>query len=383
MGGTGGASTGGQGSGGASGGVASGGDSSGGVGTGGVATGGVSSGGVSSGGVSTGGVATGGVATGGVSTGGVSTGGVSTGGTGGAVCTNVRPTGTDWDEATCDQWASETEECSAAWMIDGGYCNESCGRCSSAGTGGVGTGGVGTGGVGTGGVSTGGVSTGEVDCNAAMPTSGAQEHSATWAEGGSGNLAWQIWTNGSPGNLTTYGVPAFRASWNNSGDYLGRMGFEWGNSGKAYAEYGTIKADYVFKKNGTAGQYSYLGIYGWSNNPCIEWYIVEDSFHQMPFNTGTAPSGTAEIDGGTYNLVHRNTSGTGGDRCGGAGNWDQYYSIRTQGKQCGTITVSDHFAAWEAKGWHLGKLLEVKIVVEAAAGQGSVDFPVANVTTSQ
>ena len=161
------------------------------------------------------------------------------------------------------------------------------------------------------------------------------------------------------------------------------MGFEWGNAGKAYTAYGTIKADYVFKKAGTAGQYSYLGIYGWSTNPCIEWYIVEDSFHQMPFNTGTAPSGTAEVDGGTYNLVLRHTSGTGGDRCGGVASWDQYYSIRTQGKQCGTITVSDHFAVWAERGWNLGKLLEVKIVVEAAGGQGQVDFPVANVTTSQ
>ena len=216
-----------------------------------------------------------------------------------------------------------------------------------------------------------------------MPTSGGEEHSGTWGQGGSGNLAWQIWTNGGPGYLTTYGVPAFKASWNNSGDYLGRMGFEWGNAGKAYTAYGTIKADYVFKKSGNAGQYSYLGIYGWSNNPCIEWYIVEDSFHTMPFNTGTAPSGTAEVDGGTYNLVLRHTSGTGGDRCGGVASWDQYYSIRTQGKQCGTITVSDHFEVWAARGWNLGNLLEVKIVVEAASGQGSVDFPVANVTTSQ
>ncbi len=184
-------------------------------------------------------------------------------------------------------------------MIDNHYCDESCGRCSGTGTGGAGTGGAGTGGAGTGGAGTGGAGTGgagtggssTVDCNAAMPTSGAQEHSGTWGQGGSGNLAWQIWSNGGPGYLTTYdGVPAFNATWNNSGDYLGRMGFEWGNSGQLHTAYGTIKADYVWNKSGTAGGYSYLGVYGWSNNPCVEWYIVEDSFHAMPFNTGTAPS---------------------------------------------------------------------------------------------
>lgn len=47
-------------------------------------------------------------------------------------CTNVRPTGTDWDQASCDQWASQTGECQSDWMIDKGYCNESCGRCTSS-----------------------------------------------------------------------------------------------------------------------------------------------------------------------------------------------------------------------------------------------------------
>ena len=48
---------------------------------------------------------------------------------GGGACTNVRPTGTDWDEGTCDGWATETEECDEAWMVDNNYCNMSCGRC--------------------------------------------------------------------------------------------------------------------------------------------------------------------------------------------------------------------------------------------------------------
>jgi hypothetical protein len=268
------------------------------------------------------------------------------------------------------------------------FGNASMGGASSTGspTGVGGSGNVGAGGTstGAGGASTSGGGTGgtvELDCDAMMPTSGGEQHSATWAEGGQGNLAWQIWTNGGPGTIVTYaGIPAFTASWNNSGDYLGRLGFEWGNNGKRYAEYGTITADYVWNKSGSAGQYSYLGLYGWSTNPCVEWYIVEDSFHQMPFNTGDQPVGTTEVDGGTYNLVYRHTTGTGGDRCGGAGSWDQFYSIRLEGKRCGTITVSDHFDAWAAQGWNLGNMLEVKIVVEAAAGQGSVDFPVANVT---
>lgn len=63
-------------------------------------------------------------------------------GSGGApagTCTNRRPTGTEWDEATCEQWRNDTMECDEAWMVDGGYCNESCGRCSAgSGSGGSG-----------------------------------------------------------------------------------------------------------------------------------------------------------------------------------------------------------------------------------------------------
>lgn len=251
-------------------------------------------------------------------------------------------------------------------------------------TGGAASGGAASGGkVGTGGSATGGgasTSTGTVDCNATMPTGGTL-HSGN-GQGGKDNLAWQIWSNVGSGNLTTFSTPAFIASWNNSGDYLGRLGYEWGNAGKAYTAYGTIGIDYVFKKTGTGGPYSYIGVYGWSVNPCIEWYIVEDSFSAMPFNTGDPVVGTADIDGGTYNLVYRNTSGTGGNRCGNVSRWDQFYSIRKKGSQCGHISVTEHFKAWETKGWKLGNLLEVKILVEAGGGSGSVEFPIANVTTS-
>jgi hypothetical protein len=250
----------------------------------------------------------------------------------------------------------------------------------NGGRGGMGSAGTGTAGTGTAGTgSAGAPSTTPLDCSAipALPTGGTVHSGNT--QGGSGNLAWQIWSNGGSGSLTTFSTPAFIASWNNSGDYLGRLGFEFGNSGKAFSSYGDITADLAFKKNGSAGQYSYVGIYGWSTNPCIEWYIVDDSFSAMPFNTGTAPSGTADLDGGTYNLVKRNTSGTGGNRCGNVSNWDQFYSIRHTGRQCGTISVSEHFKIWDAKGWKLGNLLEVKILVEAASGSGSVEFSVADV----
>lgn len=229
----------------------------------------------------------------------------------------------------------------------------------------------------------GGSVTPELDCNAAMPTQGAQQHSGN-SQGGSGNLAWQIWSNVGTGSMTTYSVPAFTASWQDSGDYLGRIGFEWGNNGGSYESHGEITAQFAATKSGSGGQYSYIGMYGWTTDPCVEWYIVDDSYNNMPVNPGnTTNKGTVDLDDGSYIMYTRNTTGTGGSRCSGVSNWVQYYSIRTSARDCGTISLTKHFQAWESLGMTMGNLLEAKILVEVGGGTGHVDFPVANVMTTQ
>jgi len=339
-------------------------------------TGGRQAGGAGGGGSTGGGAGTGGAqATGGNGAGGA--GGSATGGTGGAGSAGGGGAGSTGGSTTGG--AGGRGGTGGAGTGGAGGRVGFGGSAGSVGSGGAGSGGS-AGGAGTAGTGSAGAPSSTLDCSAipALPSGGTM-HSGN-SQGGKDNLAWQIWSNGGNGSLTTFSTAAFVASWNNSGDYLGRLGFEWGSAGKAFTAYGDIKADLAFKKNGTAGQYSYVGIYGWSTNPCIEWYIVDDSYSAMPFNTGTQPSGTADLDGGTYNLVKRNTTGTGGNRCGNVTAWDQFYSIRHTGRQCGTISVSEHFKIWDAKGWKLGNLLEVKILVEAASGSGSVEFPVANVT---
>jgi hypothetical protein len=48
----------------------------------------------------------------------------------------------------------------------------------------------------------------------------------------------------------------------------------------------------------------------------------------------------------------------------------------------GTITLSDHFAAWKNQGWSLGSLASAYINVETGSGVGNIQFPVANFTVS-
>jgi endo-1,4-beta-xylanase len=233
------------------------------------------------------------------------------------------------------------------------------------------------------GPSSGSAGAGALDCNATMPSNGTK-HTGD-GQGGNNNLAWQLWANSANnGSITIFSTPAFSTSWNNAGDFLARLGYEWGNAGKSYDSYGAITAQFAYKKTGNAGGYSYIGIYGWSTNPCVEWYIVDDSFNGMPVNPGnTSNKGTVTIDGGDYILYTRQTNGTGGSRCNGVSSWAQYYSVRKTARQCGTISITQHFDAWKTAGMPLGNLLEAKILVEVGGGSGSVDFPVANVTLSK
>jgi hypothetical protein len=159
------------------------------------------------------------------------------------------------------------------------------------------------------------------------------------------------------------------------------MGLEWGSAGKTYDQYGTITAQFAETKKGSGGGFSYIGIYGWSTNPCIEYYIVDDSFNGFPFNpyNATLRGTPTPIDGENYKFYSNTTNGTGGSRCN-LSSWTQFWSIRQTARQCGQISITQHFNAWKAAGMTLGNMLEAKVLVEVGGGNGSIDFTTANVT---
>jgi len=213
-----------------------------------------------------------------------------------------------------------------------------------------------------------------------MPT-GGNTYTGTNVNGKSDGLNYGIWTSGSGGSITVFPTAhAFSASWDNSADFLAHVGLDF-NASKSYTAYGTIIAQYVEIKTGSAGGFSSIGIYGWMHSPCVEWYINEDAFNGLNARGNI----TATIDGSTYSLSTLTTTGTGGaNACesGHTGGWTQMISTRKTARQCGTVTVSDHFAAWAKQGWSLGSLASVHINVEVGGGTGSIQFPVANVTTT-
>ncbi|HEX6273404.1 MAG TPA: glycoside hydrolase family 11 protein [Polyangiaceae bacterium] len=54
----------------------------------------------------------------------------------------------------------------------------------------------------------------------------------------------------------------------------------------------------------------------------------------------------------------------------------QYWSVRTERRTSGTITVANHFGAWEREGLALGSLYEVSMTVEGYQSSGRANVAV-------
>ena len=85
------------------------------------------------------------------------------------------------------------------------------------------------------------------------------------------------------------------------------------------------------------------------------------------------------VDGDTYD-VWMKTRMNKPNITGTNQNFDQYFSIRQNARQCGHISVSEHFSKWTALGLQLGRLVETTLLVEAQDSTGTIDFTTATVT---
>jgi len=136
-----------------------------------------------------------------------------------------------------------------------------------------------------------------------------------------------------------------------------------------------------FTKQGSAGGFSFIGIYGWTLDPLVEYYIVEDSYGNgpaQPFNT--QQRGSFNMDGAQYTIhtgARQNQPSIIGDA-----NFTQVFSVRQSPRQCGHVSISEHFRQWQSMGIQLGLAKEAKILVEAGGGNGSITFNHANVTVT-
>jgi hypothetical protein len=59
----------------------------------------------------------------------------------------------------------------------------------------------------------------------------------------------------------------------------------------------------------------------------------------------------------------------------------QYFSIRQKARQCGHISLTEHFNKWKSLGLNLGKMYEAKLLVEVGGGSGSIDYSLGQMTS--
>jgi hypothetical protein len=221
-----------------------------------------------------------------------------------------------------------------------------------------------------------------LNCGAPPPVLQGGVQGCDVNQGGNvGGQDWFLWYEGGSGCMTSFEnnrAGAFTANWNNPSDFLARSGF-WFDETQTFEEIGEIGADLAFTKQGSAGGFSFIGIYGWTLDPLVEYYIVEDSYGNgpaQPFNT--QQRGSFNMDGGQYNIYSGNRVNL--PSIIGNANFTQVLSVRQGPRQCGHVSISEHFRQWESMGINLGLAKEAKILVEAGGGNGSITFTHANVT---
>lgn len=175
-------------------------------------------------------------------------------------------------------------------------------------------------------------------------------------------FTYEYWKDQGTGCMTNKD-DGFSVEWSNINNLLGRKGLRPGSKNQI------VTYDANYQPNGN----SYLCVYGWTKGPLIEYYIV-DSWGTWRPPGGEGFMGTVTSDGGKYDIYR--TQRVNQPSIDGTATFYQFWSVRTEKRTSGTITVANHFDAWQKLGMNLGNLYEVSMTVEGYKSSGKADVSV-------
>ena len=177
--------------------------------------------------------------------------------------------------------------------------------------------------------------------------------SHTQETGTYGNYHHEIWQADTPNSstMTLYeNGGGFSTTWkcgpnNSRGNFLARRGLFYGlNNPKHWQDYGSFTCDFDCSWSAGSSGNSRICIYGWTQNPLVEFYIIEDWKNWRPTSNNAKQ---VTIDGSVYDVF---TNPMNSYTIEGNKAFTQYISVRRDTRTKGRISVSEHFKAWEDLG---------------------------------
>ena len=133
----------------------------------------------------------------------------------------------------------------------------------------------------------------------------------------------------------------------------------------------------VFEPKGNA----YLTLYGWTTNPLVEYYIVDNHGDHRPCadNPEAQFKGNFTQDEGEYQIctkIRKNKPSIQG-----TATFPQFWSIRNVRRSSGTIDSGAHFKAWNSAGLKLGRHNYMVLAVEGQDSSGSATITIGTTGT--
>jgi len=196
------------------------------------------------------------------------------------------------------------------------------------------------------------------------------------AIGTQGNYGYEFWkdTGNATATMTLGRGGTFKGEWNANGmnNVLMRRGLKFGST-QRHGSIGNISVNYTASWSPQGNGVSYLCVYGWTQNPLIEYYIIDDwgPMNKPPgsWETGREHKGTISVDGGIYDIYTSRSVGPSIE--GDNRSFTKYWSVRQTRRTSGTVSVSEHFKKWESLGMRMGGLYEVALTVEGYNSRGT------------
>lgn len=188
-----------------------------------------------------------------------------------------------------------------------------------------------------------------------------------------GNTGWtgDIWCQGGNNFVTYYDNGTFNASWNGTNDYILGIGYYYDKDSDVDPE--DMQYDCYFRhtRTGSAGGYSYIGLHGWTIDPLVEFYIVDDWYNKPGANLLGQRKGEFTVDGANYEIYQNQRVQQ--PSIDGTQSFLQYFSVRTTARHSGHIDASAHFKNFETLGMRMGKMYELMYFIEVGGGTGTLD----------